>query len=399
MLAAASGLARNGLLNRYHTPIGVSTRQVDLLARYSVRPFRALYRELARRRLPTDIPEHCVVRTAALSDVMRVAMTRARFVSAADRTAWGYRHAARFDRGVAKSLRPGDGTVLAVAGAPTRRTLRQARALDLVSVLDFPLPHHAAAIATLRTEAQLVPAYADTLQLVSGNDPDWLASEIHEQAVMADHLLLLSSYALQTFVEAGIPEAKMSVVPLGVDTALFQPHPRTADGVFRVLFVGQITQRKGVSYLVEAFQAAAIPDAELVLAGAIIGSTPWANVANVRHEPPRPRSELPALYAAADVVVLPSLVEGFGLTALEGLASARPVIVSEHTFGTDVIDDGVQGWTVPIRDADAITDRLRLLASDPSVRARMGRAARARAEELTWHRYGARISERLASLT
>jgi glycosyltransferase involved in cell wall biosynthesis len=191
-----------------------------------------------------------------------------------------------------------------------------------------------------------------------------------------------------------VDEEKLVVCPLGVNLDLFHPRQRPDDDVFRIVFVGQITQRKGISYLVEAFRRASIPRSELVLVGRPIGSAdPWARIPGVRHIPLMPRTQLPAVYANADVYVLPSLVEGFGLTALEAMASGLPVVLSEHTFGSDIVTDGVDGYVVPIRDPESIAERLRLLAADPDRRREMGRAARSRAEEHPWEEAGRRFAE------
>lgn len=90
--------------------------------------------------------------------------------------------------------------------------------------------------------------------------------------------------------------------------------------------------------------------------------------------------------------VLPSLAEEFPLTAIEAMVCGLPVIVSEHTFGEDVVEDGVNGYVVPIRDAGAIAERLRDLHSNPSKRENMGLAARHTAEGFSWSRYGERIA-------
>ncbi len=394
--AAAEGLGRAGLLGRYHVPIAFDAGQDRWTSRLAGPASYSILRELRRRPLPPHVPAVCVRRTATLSDLARVAVQRAPHAPRKAKEAWSDRHFQIFDRVVSRSLRASDDAFFGVAGEPVRRSVLRSRELGIETWLDFPLAHHASIVATLREEARRVPEYARTLQLVSPH-ATWLVEEIHCQAVAADHVLVASSYSQRTFVEAGIPAEKMHLTPLGADTELFHPAPRPDDGVFRILFVGQITQRKGVSYLVDAFRAAAIPHSELLLAGAIVGDAPWAGRRGVRHQPPLPRSELPAVYACADVSVLPSLAEGFGLTAMEAMASGRPVIVSEHTFGRDVVDDGVNGWTVPIRDVEAIVDRLRILAGDPDLRARMGRAARATAERFTWQRYGDRVADLMSS--
>lgn len=392
MIAAAQGLARAGMLSRYHVPVAFETSYERSIRRYAGPLSPPLLRELRRRMLPDAVPRSRVSLTATVSDLVRVAAQRSSRISVEQKNAWHYRHSRVFDRGVRRALSSSDDALVALAGEATGKSIERAKELGVQIWLDFPLAHHASIVATLREEARRVPEYAPTLQLVS-QDSTWLVPEIHRQALIADRVLVLSSYAMRTFVDAGIPMEKMHLTPLGTDTELFQPQDRIDDGVFRILFVGQITQRKGISYLVDAFRAAAIPNSELVLAGGIIGAAPWAGIPGVRHQPPLPRNELSAVYASADVSVLPSLAEGFPIAPMEAMACGRPVIVSEHTFGSDVIEDGVNGWTVPIRDVEAIVDRLRLLAAEPELRRRMGRAARQTAERFTWQRYGDQIAE------
>jgi glycosyltransferase involved in cell wall biosynthesis len=296
-----------------------------------------------------------------------------------------------FDARASRALRPGDQAVLAVAGA-ARRTLGSAQRLEAVGFLDCPLAHHRFLDAFLKEEAKLVPDYAPTLQEHDRSQRS--LDRLDEELRRAHRLFVLSSFERSTFCDRGVEEEKIVVCPLGVDLDLFRPRQRPVDDIFRIVFVGQITQRKGISYLIEAFRRASIPRSELVLVGRPVGSVdPWARIPGVKHVPLMPRTQLPAVYANADVYVLPSLVEGFGLTGLEAMASGLPVVLSEHTFGSDVITDGVEGYVVPIRDPESIAERLRLLAADPGGRHKMSLAARARAEQYSWGEAGHRFAD------
>ena len=102
---------------------------------------------------------------------------------------------------------------------------------------------------------------------------------------------------------------------------------------------------------------------------------------------------LPAIYASADVVALPSLFDAFPLVVLEAMACGRPVIVSENSGAADFVRDGVDGFVVPIRDATAIAERIEFLRERPELRERMGLAARSRASEYPWSSYGARVAD------
>lgn len=385
----AAALAGAGLLERYHAPLTHDDeylRRVDRLL--PARVSGPIMRELRRRRLPTEVSPAQADSVGALSDLVRVALQRlsinGRPKLRVDR--WVIES---FDRGVASALGSGDGAVHAMAGFGLRTTAA-ARDLGVTSIIGCPIGHHAFVREIMQEESRLQPEWAGTLQ---GHDfPDWWIDAHVRELETADHVIALSRFSAQTLTERGVPEEKIHLTHLGVDTQAFRPGSRQDDGVFRVILAGQITQRKGLSYLVEGFERAQLERSELVLLGNVIGdASPWAGRPNVIHVPPMPRVELPPHYQRSDVYVLPSLAEGFPLTAMEAMACGLPVIVSTNSFADEVIDDGVNGFIVPIRDADAIAERLRVLAADPDLRARMGAEARRTAERFDWSRYRERI--------
>ena len=386
---AASALAERRLLSRYYAPIATTPAQELAVSRWlPARVSGPILNELRRRPIPAHVPADSVRRVGSVANVATVALGRI-----SKRRLHGVNEAymSLFDARASRGLHTGDEAVLAVAGA-ARRTLGSAQRLGAVGFLDCPFAHHRFVDAFLKEEAKLVPDYAPTLQ-EHDRSQRWLDG-LDEELRRAHRLLVLSSFERSTFCDRGVDEEKIIVCPLGVNLDLFHPRQRPVDDVFRIVFVGQITQRKGISYLVEAFRRASIPRSELVLVGRPIGSVdPWARIPRVKHVPFMPRSQLPAVYANADVYVLPSLVEGFGLTALEAMASGLPVVLSEHTFGSDVITDGVEGYVVPIRDPESIAERLHLLAADPDRRREMGLAARSRAEQYPWEEAGRRFAD------
>jgi glycosyltransferase involved in cell wall biosynthesis len=94
-----------------------------------------------------------------------------------------------------------------------------------------------------------------------------------------------------------------------------------------------------------------------------------------------------------DVLVFPSLHEGFGLVILEAMSQGLAVITTPHTGGPDVIREGQDGFIVPIRSADAIAEKLGLLAGDRLMLAEMKEAARETARRHTWENYRKRLVE------
>mgnify|MGYP000483547784 CR=1 FL=1 len=94
-----------------------------------------------------------------------------------------------------------------------------------------------------------------------------------------------------------------------------------------------------------------------------------------------------------DVLAFPSLFEGFGLVILEAMSQGLPVITTPHTAGPDVIEDGRDGFLVPIRAPTAIAEKLELLHHDREKLAEMSRAAMKKAAQFTWDNYGQSILE------
>jgi glycosyltransferase involved in cell wall biosynthesis len=90
-----------------------------------------------------------------------------------------------------------------------------------------------------------------------------------------------------------------------------------------------------------------------------------------------------------DVLILPSLFEGFGLVILEAMAAGLPVITTQNTGGPDVIGEGKEGFVVPAGDAEALREKMEWFTQNPEKAAEMGKAAHRKAKEFNWERYGA----------
>jgi alpha-maltose-1-phosphate synthase len=115
--------------------------------------------------------------------------------------------------------------------------------------------------------------------------------------------------------------------------------------------------------------------------------------------PPVPHVRVLDLMAEHDVLLLPSLAEGFGLVITEALSRGLPVITTPHAGAADLMIDGREGFIVPIRSPDAIADRLTRLAEDRDLLAAMSEAALATARRNPWARYEERILRIVAGAT
>lgn len=252
------------------------------------------------------------------------------------------------------------------------------------AILNYPNAHHRFQVRLLQEEAEREPEWASTFTTEITDKAELFDQECSQ----ADTILVGSSFVKHTFETEGLDSSKIRVVPYGCDVSLFQPIRKSDKSTFRVLFVGQLTQRKGLSYLLKAYSQFHGPGTELVLAGRQVGDP--AVLESYRHlfqwAGNLPHSRLIDLYPSADVFVFPTLLEGLPLAVLEAMASGVPVITTSHGPG-DVVRDGIDGFIVPIRNPEAIVQRLEQLKDNPDMRLAMGMSARQRALEFTWERY------------
>jgi glycosyltransferase involved in cell wall biosynthesis len=227
----------------------------------------------------------------------------------------------------------------------------------------------------------------------SGIDQRAIACEEAEYE-LADVITVPSTFSLNTFVESGVSLRKMKVVPYGVDLNTFYPSAKRIDDEFQILFVGNVTVRKGIGYLVDAFRKLNCGRKHLVLAGSISSElesfiNELGRDGNVSVMGSVQQQRLKDVMSTSHVMVLPSVEDGFGLVMAQAMACGCPVIASRNTGGQDLFTDGVEGFIVPIRDSSAIADRLQMLADAPALRARMSEAAVQRVKSIGgWDQYG-----------
>ncbi len=207
----------------------------------------------------------------------------------------------------------------------------------------------------------------------------------------ADRVIIPSEFVYRTFIENGISDDKLRMIPYGFNPADFSVGEKH-DEVFRVLFVGNIGIQKGVHYLLEAWERLALPNAELVFIGKVeemmhpLLRTHADRITlrgHVRHE------ELKEEYARASVFILPSLQEGSALVTYEAMACGRPVIVSENTGS--VARDGKDGFVIPIRSVEAIMEKLQWMYDNREDAAQLGMNAAEHIQQFTWDRYAERV--------
>lgn len=219
----------------------------------------------------------------------------------------------------------------------------------------------------------------------------WMVWKVQREYAAADLIRAQSSLVAESLIRAGLPRQKIVLVPPAVQLDRFRPLPPSgSDHRFRVCFVGAFDLRKGIQYLLQAWDRLHLPDAELVLHGGAGSRFMRRLLAPYEHRPDvRFATGDPALtYATASVCVVPSIEDGFGYVVLEALASGAPVIVSDQVGARDAVRPGENGFIVPAGDPVALAERLEYLYRQRAALPRMRAAARAVAEMYSYEREG-----------
>ncbi|HXT37847.1 MAG TPA: glycosyltransferase family 4 protein [Chloroflexota bacterium] len=212
------------------------------------------------------------------------------------------------------------------------------------------------------------------------------------------------SRAAFEFVSRYFPGA-YSIIPNGVDLHMFnervEPFPRYRDGRPTVLFVGRIEKRKGLAFLIRAYQdlRLRLPDVRIL----VVGRSGRAGRAYQRYARAHEltgiefagevsAADLPRYYQSCDVFCSPAISgESFGMVLLEAMALGKPVVATAIDGYKQVMQDGRQGRLVPPRDASALAQALLELLVSPDDRRRMGNQGKVTAAAFSWERVSSRL--------
>ena len=235
-----------------------------------------------------------------------------------------------------------------------------------------------------------------------------------------DGFLAIGSANREYYLSHGVDPDKIFMMPYAVDNQRFRSaaSPRARDEVASaldlnptrpvILFASKLQQRKRPWDLWDAYARLSPngvdePAPYLLFVGdgserqaleAAVARTGWKSVRFVGF---RNQTELPAYYAVADVLVLPSEREPWGLVINEAMNAGTAVIVSDQVgAGADLVKDGVNGYVVPVGDVDALTTRLQYITGDPAVAKSMGAQSLARISEWDFEADVAGLSQALS---
>ncbi len=271
-------------------------------------------------------------------------------------------------------------------------TFIEAKKMKKITILERGSSHYSYQMGILEEE------YSKFDKLFVPNYQQWQRELLEYE--LADYISIPSSFAKRTFIENGVPEEKLLLNPYGVDLTDFKQIQKK-DNIFRIIYTGGLTFQKGSHYLLQAFSELALENCELWHLGSIkdeiqpfIDKYKNNKIKFLGH---KPQNELYKYYSQGSVFVLPSLQDGFGMVIFQAMSCGLPVILSENTGGYDAItEDGEEGFVVPIRDVEAIKEKILFLYENQDIAKEMGQKAKKRVKNgFTWDDYGDRYIENL----
>jgi len=264
---------------------------------------------------------------------------------------------------------------------------RAARSLGLSCIYELPIGYVRAWLALLAEEIAREPLWGQTID-VNAYTESRLARKDAELAA-ADMVIVPSEFVSRSL--RGSPAGKVVIVPYGCPPVADARNKRSP-GPLRVLFVGYISQRKGISYLLKAMERLN-GAAELTLIGHLSHPSAELNAQLNRHRWIRtsPHEKVLEEMRSHDVLVLPTLFEGRALVVLEALSQGLPVITTLNSGTEDVVVEGLSGSIVPICSSEAIAGALAKLAENQSLLEDLSQGALRVAREFGWGRYRERL--------
>lgn len=268
------------------------------------------------------------------------------------------------------------------------RTFQTAKQLGMACLYDLPIGYWRAMRKMLEDERRRNPEWGMTLG--GFDDSEGKLARKDRELAMADRIYVASSFTKKTLELYPGELAEVEVIPYGFPPVNVKRAYQPFGGrKVKVLFVGGLSQRKGLSYLFETMKGFEDRMELTVVGQGDVSRCPALKAAlgRVRHIPSLSHEEVLALMATQDVLVFPSLFEGFGLVVTEAMSQGTPVVTTERTCGPDIITHGRDGWIVPAGSATPLAGLFETFVAHPEMLHEAGKEALKAASRRPWSCY------------
>lgn len=219
-----------------------------------------------------------------------------------------------------------------------------------------------------------------------------------------DYFIVASNFVKDSLVSCGVKQEKIIHIPYGANVDHFKPDPnlKSTNGPLQLIYVGQVSYRKGVHHLLEAISAFKVEEVQLRICGQYDKKSSimqkYGNVENVKFEGFITQDVLQTYYQSSDLFILASLGEGMAMVGLEAMACALPVFCTEYTGINDLIDHKKNGYIMESYNTEAIVNAISWALNNRTLLPKMGKEARKIAEVYTWNYYQENLANAINNL-
>ncbi len=274
---------------------------------------------------------------------------------------------------------------------------------ETIKILDMSAPHFSYMCSIFEKEIEKHPSSSlrNTLRTPLFN---YWKKQSEYEIKSADIFLVASDFTKKSLVLNGAPEEKIFKCVYGLNHDFFnsEQRPSKASDTLRCVYVGNVTEQKGCRYLFEAIKRVKKEalDIDFTIVGAYNPADPLiADVMNLckftGHILP---TELKKILLESDVMVFPSLADGFGFSVLEAMACSVVPIVSKNAGASDIIEDGINGYLIDAKSASSIYELLKELTCCQCALEPMRFSAKKTAKNIVWDNYNADIKNMIENI-
>ncbi len=268
----------------------------------------------------------------------------------------------------------------------------RAKKMGIQCSYELPIAHWATVRRLLAEETERYPEWEPTLE--STREPEEKLCRKEEELRLADRITCPSQFVLDSIPIEIRQKTACQISPFGsppCEPVDFECSPK--NDILKLLFVGSMSQRKGLADLFEAMKLLRGEPISLSILGKPSMPMEFYRRQFPQFEYYRPRSnqKVRAIMKEHDALVLPSIVEGRALVQQEALSCGLPIIVTPNAGGEDLVEDGKTGHLVPIRSPEKIAEAIRAMIENKNHKEEIRKLCHKKATHYSWASYAQKI--------
>lgn len=277
-------------------------------------------------------------------------------------------------------------------------SFKEAKRLGLKTLYELPIGYWRSANKLLKEEQERWPEWANTI--VNFEDSEEKLKRKDDEIRQADRIFVASSFTAKTLEEYPGKLPPVEIIPYGFPTVIKEAiqnlkFKNNFGKPLKLLFVGSLTQRKGIADLFAAVENVKEHVQLTIVGNKITNNCEVLDVELAKHTwiPTMSHSKILELMQGQDILVFPSLFEGFGLVITEAMSQGTPVITTDRTAGKEFIKHGQNGWLVEAGSTIALKEQIEALINQRKLIEEVSREALMTAKTRNWEQYSKEIAE------